>query len=374
MIMREKIGYYGKSVMKKMPEKIKRYGGYVYNVSKTPFNFKKNVNLFKYYTSVGKQEEINYIPPIFGATISTACNLRCPTCLYALKDPDVFRGGRFIKVNDFKSVMGKYARAIEIVWLTGGEPLLHPELDKLVEIVKSKGLSVRISTNGILINKKIGIIKSFDFINVSMDGYNYETFERFRRGTKKQFDNILDGLSLLRKNNLKFMISFIITEENLDEIYEMIKFGYETKPYILNFHNINPHGSKEYTPLTKKSKKVNQILSDIVSKKDYPFDIQLPVIFNTTSKHFKTSKCIQPWYYCCFDDKGNISYCCHLRHKADIGNIFKGYNFNSDKMKNFRRLTINHQYPKEDCLYCQRRFVGEEYGFFNSRLKKWILN
>lgn len=222
-------------------------------------------------------------------------------------------------------------------------------------------------------NKKIETMKSFDLINISMDSYNYESFKRYRGGTKKQLDRILDGLSLLRENNIKFMISFLLTEENLNEIYKMIYFGYETKPRAILFYNINPHGAKEFKPLTKESKKVNRILNEIISKNDYPFDIQLPVVFDTTSKHFKTSKCIQPWSDCGFDNKGNISYCCHLRHNANIGNIFKGYNFNSDRMKNFRRLMINHQYPK-DCLYCDRRFAGEEYGFFSSRLKKWILS
>jgi len=375
--MREIIGYYGKFIIKKkMPKKIKHLGIYLYYTSKTPLNYQKNVNLLKYFMSVGRKEEIGYIPPIFSVTISTACNLRCPTCLYSIKDPDVFMEGGFMEVNDFKSVINKYVPFIETVMLTGGEPLLHPKIDELVKIVKNKGLSVSISTNGILIIKKIDVMKSFDSVNVSIDSYNYETFERFRGGTKKQFNDILDGLSLLRKNNVKFSISFILTEENLDEIYGMIKFGCKTKPYYLNFQNINPHGSKEYTPLTKESKKVNQIFSDIIRKKDYPFDIQLPVVFDTTSKHFKTTKCVQPWYLCCFDNKGNISYCCHLRHSADVENIFKGYNFNSNKIKNFRRLMINHQYPKEDCLYCHERFAGEEYrgyAFFCSKLKKWSL-
>jgi len=374
MVMREKIGYYSKHIIRKMPDRIRHYGGYLYQASKTPFNFKKNASMFRYYTSVGKKVEIDYVPPIFDALISTACNLRCPTCLFILKDPDVFRGGGFIKVNDFKSIIDKCGPYTETVWLDGGEPLLHPELDKLLEIVKSNGLSPKISTNGILLSEKIEIMKFFDFVNVSMDGYNYETFKRFRGGTAKQFDSILDGLCSLRENNIKFMNSFMLTEENIADIYEMIKFAHEMKPDIIAFHNINPHGSKEYKPLTKSSEKAKQILDDITSKNDYPFDISLPVIFDTTSNHFKTAKCVQPWYYCCFDNEGNISYCCHLRQNPEIGNIFKGYNFNSDKMKNFRRLMINHQYPKDDCLYCQRRFAGEEYGFFNSRVKKWILS
>jgi len=372
-ILGRKSGDVKRTVWRNIPEQVKPYVEYIYQASKIPLNYPKNFNMFKYVTSVGKREQIKFIPPIFGATISTVCNLRCPNCLYVLKDPDVFKGGRFIKVDDFRTVIDKYAKGIDTVFLTGGEPLLHPELDSLAQIVKSKGLSVKTSTNGTLTDKKIDVLKSFDFINTSLDSYDYESFKRFRGGTQKQFDKILDGLSLLKQNNIKFMITFVLSEEDLEEIYKMIDFSYKLQPSLVGFHNINPHGSKDYTPLTLSSKKVNKIMKEVVGKSDYPFDISLPVIFNTESKHFKTTKCIQPWYYCCFDDKGDISYCCHLRHNGAIGNIFGNYDFNSDLMGNFRRLMIKSEYPEDDCLYCQRRFMGKEYGYFNSKLKEWTL-
>ena len=73
-----------------------------------------------------------------------------------------------------------------------------------------------------------------------------------------------------------------------------------------------------------------------------------------------------------FDDKGDISYCCHLRHDVSIGNVFSNYDFNSAMMRKFRLQMIKHQYPEEDCLNCQRRFVGGEYGLFNAKLRKWM--
>lgn len=377
-ILGRKIRDIKRTAWRNMPEQVKPYVEYMYRTygvakiaAKIPFDYPKSLNRFKFVTSVGRKERISFIPPVFIASICTVCNLRCPNCQYVIKDPAVFKGGGFINVDHFKTVIDKYAKGINIVFLTGGEPLLHPELDDLVQIVKGKGLSVKISTNGILISEKIDTLKSLDFINISLDSYDYQSFRRFRGGTEKQFDKILEGLSLLKKNNVQFMITFVLSEENLEEIYKMIEFAYKVQPSILYFHNINPHGSKDYTPLTLSSKKVNQIMKAIMSKSDYPFDIYLPVIFDTESEHFKTSKCIQPWYYCCFDDKGDISYCCHLGHSRSIGNIFGSYDFDSDMMRHFRRLMIKNEYSGDDCLYCQRRFMGEEYGYFDSKSKKW---
>lgn len=372
-ILGRAIGDIKQIVWRHLPTQIKPYVECIYQVSKTPLNHQKNLKMLKYTLSVGRKDQIKFIPPVFAATIVTTCNLRCPYCLYILKNSDVFKGGGFIKVDDFRAIINKYAKGIDVVFLGGGEPLLHPEFGTLVEIVKSKGISAKVSTNGILINKRIDDLKSLDFINVSLDSYDYESFKLLRGGTQKQFDKILEGLSLLRKNNIEFMTTFALSEENLEKIYKMIEFAYELGASAVAFHNINPHGSKDYTPLTSNSKEVNQTMKAITSKSDYPFDIYLPVIFDIASEHFKTAKCIQPWDHCCFDDKGDISYCCHLRQNKAIGNIFGNYDFNSDLMRNFRRLMIKNEYPEDDCLYCQRRFMGEEYGYFNSKLKRWRL-
>jgi len=351
---------------------LRQYSKYPGYISETLLNPQKGINTLKYFFSGGKNEKIGYVPPVFVASISTVCNLRCPTCQYVLKDRDVFEKGGFIKVENFRSIVEKYTPHIITLGLTGGEPLLHPELDKLVEIIKKNKLLSSISTNGILIKKKFDLIKSFDSISVSMDGYDYETFKKFRGGTEKQFDEILEGLSLLRQNKINFVISFMLTEGNVDKINEMIEFIYKTRPNVLEFHNINPHGSPNYRPLIR-DKKTIQILNDVIGKKDYPFDILIPVIFEPNSEHFKTARCNQPWRYCYFDNEGNIAPCCHLRHSEKFGNIFRDYNFNSKKIKSFRRSIMEKSLYSSDCVWCTKRFMGEDYGLFNAKKKKWIL-
>jgi MoaA/NifB/PqqE/SkfB family radical SAM enzyme len=368
------VGITGKikeAVWKNTPEQVKPVFRYLYYGVQIPFKYPENLNKFKFITSTGRKEKISFTPPVFVASICTVCNLKCPTCQYVIKDEAFFKDGGFIKVEDFKAVIDKYGKGADIVFLTGGEALLHPAFDKIAKIIKDKGLSLKLSTNGILIDKWIDTLKTFDFINVSMDSYDFVSFKRLRGGTQNQFDKILEGLSLLKKNNIKFMITFLLSEENLEEIYKMLDFARKYQPSEVGFHNINPHGSNEYTSLTLQSEKVNRIAKDIMSRNDYPFDIYLPVIFDTESEHFKTARCIQPWYYFCFNDKGDIALCCQLGHEQELGNIFKDYDFNSDKMMSSRRQIIKGKYPVEDCLYCHRRFMGEAYGHFDAKLKKW---
>ena len=357
----------------RLPMPIRRYARLAYYLLSSPFGGKRKFNRFKYQIAVNQKEFINYIPPIFSIAINSSCNLRCPNCYFVLLGGEkAFEGGGMIKVEDFKAIIDRYGDHIEQVSLTGGEALGHPKLDELVRIVKDKGIRVMVSTNGVFIERKIDVLKEIDFINVSLDGYNYETFKKYRGGTPAEFDKILYGLDLMRQNDLKFGNSFVLSEENIQEVDLMLEFARTTKPYLTLFNGINPHGCEDFTPLLASSEKVQEALTRITSRNDYPFDIELPVIFDDQSPDFAESSCIQPWALSCFNDKGHLSYCCYIDHDPSIGNMFTEERFNSSSMVDFRKRMINHDYPKKSCLYCHKRFMGQEYGYFHANLGKWI--
>lgn len=363
-----------RGVFTQLPKPLKSCARLAYFVLAMPFGGRRSFNKGKYQISVSKTERINFIPPIFSVTINSSCNLRCPNCYYVLLGGEhAFEGGGMIKVDDFKAIIDKYGKYIELVSLTGGEALAHPRLDQLVNIIKRNGLKACVNTNGVFIERKIEILKAFDSINVSLDGYDYESFKKYRGGTAADFDKIILGLELLRENNIPFGNSFVLSEENVHEVDSMLDFGRSTRPSVVTFHNINAHGCEDFTPLMASSGRVQQMLRDVTSRNDYPFDIELPVIFDPESKDFTSHKCAQQWSMACFDDKGQLAYCCYMEHDTSIGNMFQGYDFNSEKMQDFRRRMIKSEYPKDACLMCQRRFVGQEYGRFDASQGKWIL-
>lgn len=332
-------------------------------------DYKRNLNLAKYDASVGRKSKIDYIPPVFDVFVSSACNLRCPTCLFRLKDNEVFSKANMINLAVLTELIDRYSGVITTVWLSGGEPLLHPKFDLIVKMLKDRKLAVMLSTNGLLVEEHINSLEAVDFINVSVDGYDYESFEKYRAGTSYQFDKIVRGMSYMREWEIQFANSFVVSQENVSEIYEMLGFATKVSASSVYFHNINPHGSNEYRPLVKTSNTIG-IMNDIMARIDYPFDITLPVIYDVESPEFHKAKCTQPWGGCYFDGKGDIAYCCHLRHDSSIGNVCNGYDFNSPMMVEFRQRMIESDYS-EDCLYCSRRFAGKEYARFNARTRRW---
>jgi MoaA/NifB/PqqE/SkfB family radical SAM enzyme len=361
-------------VFRRLPKALKSTARLAYLVLAMPFGGRRSINRLKFQSSVRKTERINFVPPIFSVTINSTCNLRCPNCFYVLLGEEkAFEGGGMIKVEDFKAIIDKYGKYVELVSLTGGEALAHPKLDELVNIVKSKGVKVCVSTNGVFIERKFEVLKNFDSINVSLDGFDYESFKRYRAGTPEEFDKILHGLELLRKNNIPFGTSFVLSEENVHEVNFMLEIGHKTGASRVTFHNINAHGCEDFTSLKVGSEKVQRMLDEVTSRNDYSFDIELPIVFDLESKDFASQKCTQQWSMVCFNDKGHLSYCCYMDHDPSIGNMFQGYDFNAEKMRTFRSRMIKNEYPKDTCFMCQRRFAGQEYGNFYASQKVWIL-
>jgi MoaA/NifB/PqqE/SkfB family radical SAM enzyme len=213
-----------------------------YGIAKEPKHAKRYYNRLMYSRNVLRTPRISFTPPAFIATIAENCNLACPSCLYLLKDPDKFYSS-FIDKNEFLRVLEKYnkEKVAETIFLTGGEPLLHPEIDEIIDICKEFNLRVCISTNGILVKSRIESMLKLDYVNVSVDSYDYETFKKNRGGSPAQFDLIRDGLIALKENGIYFSVSYLLSRENMFEFHKMIEFAELMKTiYVSLVEKTNP--------------------------------------------------------------------------------------------------------------------------------------
>lgn len=80
--------------------------------------------------------------------ITNICNLKCDFC------PPTNRKPEFMNIETFGNILGQIKPHTKYIYLhVKGEPLLHPELDKFLDISYEKGFNVNITTNGTLIDK-----------------------------------------------------------------------------------------------------------------------------------------------------------------------------------------------------------------------------
>lgn len=80
--------------------------------------------------------------------ITNICNLKCDFC------PRTKRNQEFMNIETFSNILEQIKPHTKHIYFhVKGEPLLHPEIDKLLEISYEKGFKVNLTTNGTLIDK-----------------------------------------------------------------------------------------------------------------------------------------------------------------------------------------------------------------------------
>lgn len=80
--------------------------------------------------------------------ITNVCNLACDFC------PKTNRRPEFMSMNTFRKILGQIgAHTGHIYFHVKGEPLLHPELDQILDISQERKLKANITTNGTLIDR-----------------------------------------------------------------------------------------------------------------------------------------------------------------------------------------------------------------------------
>ncbi|MCK9390438.1 MAG: radical SAM protein [Syntrophales bacterium] len=110
-----------------------------------------------------------------------------------------------------------------VVILTGGEPLLRPDIWEIAAYGDRKGLRMVMATNGTLVTEdtaKKMLAAGIRRVSVSLDGPDAESHDRFRRVTGA-FAGALAGIEAMQRAGMEFQINTTITRDNLDHIKEI---------------------------------------------------------------------------------------------------------------------------------------------------------
>ncbi len=109
--------------------------------------------------------------------------------------------------------------------LTGGEPLLHPNVVDIVSRGRKRGLLVHLNTNGMRVDDTMAerlVDAGLDSVNLSLDGAVAETHDRLRR-TRGGFARVESAITSFRKarrraRDLTINVVSVVSSENLVEL------------------------------------------------------------------------------------------------------------------------------------------------------------
>jgi heme d1 biosynthesis radical SAM protein NirJ len=145
------------------------------------------------------------------------CNLNCLHCYSISADVDF--PGELSTAEVFAVMDDLRAFGVPVLILSGGEPLLRPDLFEIAARAKAMGFYTGLSTNGTLIDAAVAdrlAATGFDYVGVSLDGLR-ETHDRFRR-RPGAFDRSLAGVRLARERGVKVGLRFTLTEQNARDL------------------------------------------------------------------------------------------------------------------------------------------------------------
>lgn len=173
------------------------------------------------------------------------CNLKCKHCYAVSADHDFPGELSTEQINATMDDLKDYR--VPVLILSGGEPLLHPDIFDISRRAKDKGFYVGLSTNGTLIDEQmIGRIAETDYnyVGISLDGVG-ETHDKFR-GETGAFDASLKGVRLCVENGIKVGLRFTITQDNASELPALLRLAEEegVGKFYLSHLNYAGRGNK----------------------------------------------------------------------------------------------------------------------------------
>ncbi len=170
---------------------------------------------------------MEFIPKWIAWEITRRCNLKCVHC----------RSSSELEVNEHPDFSFNEAKRVlddirsygdPVIVLSGGEPLLRPDVFDIAAYGTKLGLRMCLATNGTLVTDDICIkIKEsgIKMVSLSLDGSTAEVHDDFRN-QPGAFDATMKAIELFNENNIDFLVNSSFTKRNKEEapkLYELVK-------------------------------------------------------------------------------------------------------------------------------------------------------
>ena len=273
----------------------------------------------------------NKFPPFLWIEATNNCNLKCEFC------PRERSGKKLgnISFELYKKIIDesvRHGKRLAIGLSKDGDPLMHPEIGRLVRYAKEKKAArfTHFTTNAVALHEKkaLDVLKSgLDDLRISVDAASRETYKKIK------------GVDALP-----------IVEENIKRFLELRKKLKLKKPFV----RVKILRMKETKDEVKAFIKKWEDIADWVEVSDYY--VWDDVKDFSIKKVPKRYACNYLWYWPNINWDGKVSICCMDNGKCVIGDVSKDslYNiWNGEKLRKIRLMHLNKEYDKINvCKNC----------------------
>lgn len=293
------------------------------------------------------------------------CFCKCNMCTHwKMKSKNVMSFDTYKKIFDDLTSH----KSFESIAFSGGDPLAHPEINKIIEYSSYKDISLGMITAGIPTSKiKWSLFKKLEWIRVSLDAATRETYKKIR-GVDRFFE--VTQFIKIASEITNVGINFTIQKDNYHELIQIIRLA---KELGVNRFIINPAFGGDFELTTEMKKEVlsyirkysisffEENFNDVIEK----FENDIVGYKIGTSTELKEVPCIVPKLHAFIRPNGEVYPCCILGDDLhgdevqrdgfmfnvnDYDSLSLGWRQNKDMFDNLTNKTIS-----EKCKYCTER-------------------
>ncbi len=337
--------------------------------------------LVKKAWEVVRKPEVCARPYYVQFEVTTHCNLACYMCVRN----EVIKHPRHLAFDDFQRTLDQI-KAPKLTLSGAGEPLLNPDLGKMIAHAKSLGTSVMIPTNGTLLRRpalaQAIVDGGLNVLKVSIDAATPQTYQAIRR--QDCFDKIIEGIELLdtlkqekgrRFPELRFDV--VILKENYREIPDIVRLAHRLRIRTVFFRALQTKGiGAEREETIGKDVDFDELYRCVQRGIKAAAELHVKTNLKDVARDFRIYKsiyvkqdaamsrhiCLLPWLQCFISVKGEVSPCCatFTNESFSAGNVFSQdfeSVWNGARMREIRRLFKSRQNPFAVCRDCIPRSV-----------------
>lgn len=160
--------------------------------------------------------------------VTARCNLTCEQCNIIYANSDL----KECTIDDIEVIAENFAKmGVAIVLLTGGEPFVRKDIHKIIYAFESRGVHVRMQTNGLANEEQIAKVVEAGGrdISISLDTLKPSLQDEINGGFSKSWYRALKAISLftkyLPKDDSFSSLGCVLQPRNINDVKKVIKFG-----------------------------------------------------------------------------------------------------------------------------------------------------
>lgn len=362
-------------------------------------------------------------PHTFHLDIANTCNTNCIFCglhsplLIEPKKPT--RGRRFTEgwptrrvdwpiFEDLVHDLAAIGTREDILFSGEGEPLTHPDFERMIRLVRGKDLALTVFSNGLALTESVAkllVEVDLDILYWSLSAASPATFAKLQpaHGPEKFAPLVAAFADLVRKkrarHNKPYIIqAHVINRLNAHECEAAMDLAVETGVDAVRYQIMHECGAamshllitaEQFADVTRQidraRKKAEQHGIEIVANIDFQLDrigktFEMPADvapFHWSQDLYQETGCLAGWFFSRSFTDGRISFCCHDKI---VGSLYRGRFAElwfSEKYRKLRQAAkafdwnVNPQLVDESCggslLGPDCNFCGN-YEFINQAL------